>query len=473
MAYSYENTPVLSKIRIGANDYYLKDSDVRAILDTFNNSIVTGTIGTVSDNNDSFVKAKDIKSYVDDLVAIGLVIEVVTTLPTAGQSTMGKIYLVADTHSTQDVYDEYITVRTGTTGSYTYSWEKIGNTDIDLSGYVNSASYISPSVETVTGKVTGNGTLKISTKGGTNLVNHTFGKFADANTASGSISGVVTGITSAKTTAQGSIVADDTNGTQITGSISSITTINSVGTLPSKAADSFTANTPTKIDTSKFNGGSAASLGTGFYTAGTAASKTADSFTANTPTKIDTTKFSGGSMTGGSYTAPTLTKASIATKPTATFAKTGVTASVEGEVLVIGDATTASAVTDVTINGGSLSSGSVTFPTFTAAKLNTGFYTAGTAATFTEGTFTPNTPASIDTTKFNGGTAASLSNGFYTAGSAASFSEGTFSAGSLPTTKSVTPTFTGDKFSFSGTEVDVTVTPKTETKSVSVTPYTK
>lgn len=63
--------------------------------------------------------------------------EVVSTLPTASASTMYKIYLVSDTHSdTNDGYDEYITVLSGST----YSWEKIGNTDVNLDEYVKTVS---------------------------------------------------------------------------------------------------------------------------------------------------------------------------------------------------------------------------------------------------------------------------------------------------------------------------------------------
>lgn len=77
------------------------------------------------------------KQYVDNAISAvhQFQYEVVDTLPTASASTMGKIYLVKDTHGTQDNYDEFITLESGTT-TKTYSWEKIGNTDIDLSGYV-------------------------------------------------------------------------------------------------------------------------------------------------------------------------------------------------------------------------------------------------------------------------------------------------------------------------------------------------
>ena len=52
--------------------------------------------------------------------------QVVTELPASGQN--GVIYLVAHSHGAGDAYDEYVW-----TGS---SFEKLGNTDIDLSGYM-------------------------------------------------------------------------------------------------------------------------------------------------------------------------------------------------------------------------------------------------------------------------------------------------------------------------------------------------
>ena len=54
--------------------------------------------------------------------------EKVTSLPATGSN--GVIYLVAHSHGTQDIYDEYIWL------AETKTYEKIGNTDIDLSAYV-------------------------------------------------------------------------------------------------------------------------------------------------------------------------------------------------------------------------------------------------------------------------------------------------------------------------------------------------
>ena len=63
-------------------------------------------------------------------------IEIVNSLPTASSSTMNKLYLIAEaTSQTHDAYEVYVTVRTGTSGSYSYAWEKVDTARVDLSGY--------------------------------------------------------------------------------------------------------------------------------------------------------------------------------------------------------------------------------------------------------------------------------------------------------------------------------------------------
>ena len=61
---------------------------------------------------------------------------VVTTLPTASADTVGYIYLVpSENPKTKNLKEEYITITEQSGGSTTYSWEHIGSTNIDLSGY--------------------------------------------------------------------------------------------------------------------------------------------------------------------------------------------------------------------------------------------------------------------------------------------------------------------------------------------------
>ena len=81
------------------------------------------------------------KSEVQQLIAAvkQFTYQSVATLPTASADTMNIIYLVPSSDpQTQNVKDEYITIATTEQDVTTYSWEKIGSTDIDLSGYYTS-----------------------------------------------------------------------------------------------------------------------------------------------------------------------------------------------------------------------------------------------------------------------------------------------------------------------------------------------
>lgn len=81
------------------------------------------------------------KGYVDSMKHIDFVM--VDTLPEASASTMDKIYFVpleTTKKSEKNIKEEYITIKTTTGGVDTYSWEKIGDTKIDLSGYAEKAT---------------------------------------------------------------------------------------------------------------------------------------------------------------------------------------------------------------------------------------------------------------------------------------------------------------------------------------------
>ena len=76
---------------------------------------------------------------VDDAIADALAditsfeFEVVQSLPQTG--TKGIIYLVSNSGTGQNIYDEYIWIDGDPSGSY----EKIGSTAVDLSGYVQAS----------------------------------------------------------------------------------------------------------------------------------------------------------------------------------------------------------------------------------------------------------------------------------------------------------------------------------------------
>lgn len=96
--------------------------------------------GLVAALADRYTK-EEVNSLVD---ATNFEYTVINELPEASVDTMYRIYFVArpetDKGKTGDVYDEYITLRSGEEGSYTYAWEKIGDTAIDLSSKADKAT---------------------------------------------------------------------------------------------------------------------------------------------------------------------------------------------------------------------------------------------------------------------------------------------------------------------------------------------
>lgn len=101
-------------------------------LSSFTND--TGFITKTVNNLDNYYKKSDTytKTEVNNLIngISTMNVSVVSSLPTTGSTT--TIYLVAkSTSTTQNIYDEYLYVNN--------KWEKVGDTQIDLSGYALSS----------------------------------------------------------------------------------------------------------------------------------------------------------------------------------------------------------------------------------------------------------------------------------------------------------------------------------------------
>lgn len=108
----------IKQLQLGADQYYLS---AKYLLD----------------NSSLEHSYEDIKQLIDEAASMhNLEIKVVSTLPVASINTLNAIYLVPETVTAeQNIYGEYITVKSGSAEPYTYSWEKIGTTSADLSDY--------------------------------------------------------------------------------------------------------------------------------------------------------------------------------------------------------------------------------------------------------------------------------------------------------------------------------------------------
>lgn len=101
-------------------------------------------------------------------VSGGISFVVVDTLPTTGDSN--KIYLVPHNHGSTDVYDEYIYVNN--------SWEKIGNTDIDLTDYATK-TYVSQAIGQATDNIINTTDTKLANKADTSALDNYIAKTGD------------------------------------------------------------------------------------------------------------------------------------------------------------------------------------------------------------------------------------------------------------------------------------------------------
>lgn len=277
----------------------------------------------------------------------------ITGTLTPAAAKPGAFYLVPNTVSGKDNFAEYVACD-GASGKV---WEKIGNTEVDLSNYAQYGDSVS-----VSGSAANHTT-------GISIANHT--------------------VTNGSSTFTGTIVPQITLAVQAgRPSVSNYVTIGITG---SNAASDVTFSGSTNIysmtSAGSVTGGSAASFTQG-----------EDSFTANVPTTpavINTAKFSGGSYTRGSFNGGSFTQGTDSYTQGTLANWTG---TVSNEVLTIGwVAPTASTFVQGTDSFTAATHGN---DSFTAAALQSGFYTAGTkgsAASFTQGTddFTANTPTAV------------------------------------------------------------------------------
>ena len=132
VAIRYKNSPVTPTIPKGTVVEYIYYNNAFHICgydtDTTYSSMSQSEADGGSSTTGRLISASVLSTTIANAVAgiTGISFEVVEQLPATG--TAGVIYLVAHSHGTQDIYDEYIWVNS--------AYEKIGNTDIDLSGYM-------------------------------------------------------------------------------------------------------------------------------------------------------------------------------------------------------------------------------------------------------------------------------------------------------------------------------------------------
>lgn len=362
---------LLSKIKVGGVIYDLKDAAAREELKTLLGSHAIEALGAaawkavaadVTGGGEALPTADAVKSYVTSAVGkihnFDVVIDPDGTAAsgpsvTASADTMYKIYLVPSADAAAGSYIEYITIRSGEEGAYTYAWEAIGNTKVSLSGYVPTTTTIA------TLKLDHNITVaELQTALGLKAL-------AYKDTASGTVAGqTITGVKASGTTtgalkgALGYTSTDVASSGSFTPEGGVTGTVVPTGTVASSASTEATAATMTRGD----------------YTPTGDVSVTPVTGTVKAVKSVGTQ----ASFTEGKFTAATLEKTDD------TFAKAGIVAAMDTtdtEMLVFSDASTGTASAITAFDGGSKAADSFTantLPTTEDATVMT-----GASATFT------------------------------------------------------------------------------------------
>ena len=376
----------ISKIKLAnGTTVTIKDAEGRSNITTLLGTHALEALGAAAwkavaanISGEGLVDASVVKTYVDSQVGkihnFDVVIDAAGTgagpSVAASADTMYKIYMVPSDDAAAGSYVEYITIRSGEEGAYTYAWEAIGNTKMNLSGYVSTSTTIA--TITLDHNIT---TEELKTALG-------LGAMAYADKASGSTTlQTVDSITMNPVTVAGN-AAVTTKAADATLTKGDFTPAGTV------SAPTVTLTSTEKTFATGLTGGKAASFTEGaftpaafedgFYTAGAAAT-----------------------WTGSEYVAPTMGKAT-----TGKFASEGIMAEVgsgeDAETLIFSAAGTADAVTAQ----GAFNAGTVNFGTFdggSATVIDTTKFSGGSKA---KDTFSANVLQTVETSTVNDVTAA-------------------------------------------------------------------
>lgn len=402
MAQTYTHTPVLSKVKMGNTIYYLKDADVRAILDSFGNSVTYNVADAIADGNNNLVTSDQVYDFVNRQIgAVGDILTLRSETDHTTIETPAAGDFVVEEDGSEWLYD-------GT------SWRVIGS----------ESAYVLKTF-TIAG-------VDMQDNITANELKTALGLKALAYKDTGSISiSTVDSINSFSTGKAGTYNVSSTP-------VSVPATYDSIDVTP---AGSITI-TPETAAAASYDKATSVSIATASPTEGQSATYTPTGEITVTNVTVTPAKSSVATVTDAGQ-AYQLSAGSVshANDTTSTFATEGVVATIgsgdDAETLILTTATTSDAVTAVgaiTYTDPTLSG---SLPTFGTQSVVTGITSASAAATFAgDGVIINATPA-------------------YTSASA-TMTQPTFTGNFSGTSKSVTPTVK-TTVSAAGTDGEVTV----------------
>ena len=148
--YTDDEKSKLGNVAAGAQVNKIETIKVNGVVQDIKTKEVDITVPTDNAslaNGAGYQKAAEVQAAINEALSgiTGIDFQIVSALPATG--VKGTIYLMAHSHGTGDSYDEYIWLPTSS------KFEKIGNTDIDLSGYLKKTDMVASTnaeIDTIT-----------------------------------------------------------------------------------------------------------------------------------------------------------------------------------------------------------------------------------------------------------------------------------------------------------------------------------
>ncbi len=337
MANTYANTPVLSKVKIGEQTYFLKDADARAILDSYKGAVNYDVDTTFRPEENNLATEKAIAAYLEGQIA-GLTgamhfVGIKEALPAVGESNDGDVAIVGTTEYVfaagewKELGDEGTLVRKTFTIAGIDMVDNITAAELQAALSLKALAYkdsASGNIEVVNG-------VEDHTYTPEGDVSVTLSQTATPVTSTGTITpeGNVTG----KVTAAGTVTAPTIT---VTPSTATVQHIDSLGSLPSLTPASYTAPSLGDAVTSGFAvNGMIANVAEGSETLTFTSAATAQAVTdrgAFNAGSYMAAEFSAGSLPtlGAEQTVVTGITSATATAPTFSGTETAISATFSG-----------------------------------------------------------------------------------------------------------------------------------------------
>ena len=131
MAQTYVNSPVLSKVKFGNQTYFMKDADVRAILDTFGDIVTYNKAATIADGGTGIPDADQVYDFVIQQVAsVGKAINLKSATDHDDITSPAIGDFVVESDGSEWLYDGHEWREVGSENAYVLKTQKIAGVDL-------------------------------------------------------------------------------------------------------------------------------------------------------------------------------------------------------------------------------------------------------------------------------------------------------------------------------------------------------